>query len=116
MTTNNNIINVQHLNKRYPGFALENIQLDIPRGAIMGLVGQNGAGKSTLLNAIYGLIPADSGRILFNGKPIAEYGKDYHGQVAFVSENQQFYSDFTVACQTWAANGYLPSCEIAFTR
>lgn len=116
MTTNTPIISIQQLNKHYPDFSLQDIHLDIPTGVIMGLVGQNGAGKSTLLNAIYGLLPADSGRILFNGKPISEYGKGYHAKVAFVSENQQFYTDFTVAWHLRFASCFYPQWNVKLEK
>ena len=45
------------------------ISLRIESGQVLGLLGENGAGKTTLMNILYGLIPADSGEILINGKP-----------------------------------------------
>ena len=47
-----NAIEINNLCKTYKGFTLDNISLSIPRGTIMGFVGQNGAGKSTTINAI----------------------------------------------------------------
>lgn len=47
---------------------LWNLNLDIPEGACMCLMGRNGVGKTTLLKAIMGLIPVRSGEILFRGK------------------------------------------------
>jgi NitT/TauT family transport system ATP-binding protein len=44
--------------------------LDIPRGQLISVFGPNGCGKSTLINMIAGLIPADAGEILFEGKPL----------------------------------------------
>jgi NitT/TauT family transport system ATP-binding protein len=44
--------------------------LDIPRGQLIAVFGPNGCGKSTLINMIAGLIPADAGEILFEGKPL----------------------------------------------
>lgn len=48
--------------------ALLSVDLDIPRGQIISIVGANGAGKSTLLKAISGMIPVRSGEILFEGR------------------------------------------------
>lgn len=42
---------VRGLCKAYPGFRLENVSLAVPRGTIVGLIGENGAGKSTLIGA-----------------------------------------------------------------
>lgn len=49
---------------------LNNIYLDIAKGQIVSLIGASGCGKSTLLNVIAGLLPARSGRVLLDGKPI----------------------------------------------
>ena len=42
-----NILEVKNVCKKYDGFELKNINLSLPRGMIMGLIGENGAGKST---------------------------------------------------------------------
>ena len=51
---------------------LDNINLTLPEGSIMGLVGINGAGKTTLLRLISGVYTADAGEILCDGQPISE--------------------------------------------
>ena len=51
---------------------LEKINLSIPEGCIMGLVGINGAGKTTLLRLISGVYSADEGEILCDGEPMSE--------------------------------------------
>ena len=58
-----NAIEINHLCKTYKDFTLDNISLSIPRGTIMGFVGQNGAGKSTTIKAILNIIKNDSGTI-----------------------------------------------------
>ena len=47
-----NIIEVKNLNKTYPKFKIDNVSLNIPKGSIIGLVGQNGAGKTTLIKKL----------------------------------------------------------------
>ena len=54
---------------------LKNINLSIPRGKIIGLLGKNGAGKSTLIKLINDLLTITSGQILINGKPIGVESK-----------------------------------------
>ena len=44
-----NAIEIRNLTKRYDGFALDNISFDVPKGSIMGYIGQNGAGKTTTI-------------------------------------------------------------------
>ena len=48
---------------------LENIELEIPRGALTALVGGNGSGKSTLLKAILGVLRPSRGEVLIDGRP-----------------------------------------------
>lgn len=58
-----NAIEITNLSKFYPGFELRDINLVLPTGSIMGLVGENGAGKSTTINLIMNAISRDSGSI-----------------------------------------------------
>lgn len=58
-----NAIEFEHVSKRYPGFALEDLNLALPSGCIMGLVGENGAGKSTTLRLLMNAARRDTGRI-----------------------------------------------------
>ncbi|AIF54114.1 ABC transporter ATP-binding protein [Pelosinus sp. UFO1] len=51
--------------------ALKNIDLTVPAGSIVSLIGANGAGKTTAMKVIMGLIKPDSGRILFKGQHIS---------------------------------------------
>src|SRR4051812_14333980 len=51
--------------------ALADISFSVNAGEVLGLIGPNGAGKTTLLEAIAGLVPVDSGRILWRGTPPA---------------------------------------------
>lgn len=57
------MIEVQNLDVRLPGFALENISLCVPQGAFGALIGPTGSGKSILLEALAGLQPVKRGQI-----------------------------------------------------
>ena len=63
MSDYENAIEIKNLSKHYDGFTLDNISFNVPKGSIMGFIGQNGAGKSTTINAILNIIKADSGEI-----------------------------------------------------
>lgn len=64
----NNILEIQNLSKDYGDFVLDKVSFSLPRGVIMGLIGENGAGKSTTINCILNEIQKDSGEILIFGK------------------------------------------------
>lgn len=66
-------ITIRGLTKYFAGWPLyDHFDLDIPKGRIVSVFGPNGCGKSTLINMIAGLIPIDSGEILFDGRSLAE--------------------------------------------
>ena len=62
-----NAIEISGLRKCYDGFTLDNISFDVPKGSIMGFIGQNGAGKSTTMKAILNIIKTDGGSIKLLG-------------------------------------------------
>lgn len=73
---NENILEIKNLTKNYGDFILNNISFSLPRGVIMGLIGENGAGKSTTINCILNETQKDSGEISI-------FGKDHiHDEVA----------------------------------
>lgn len=59
----NNTLCIKGLTKTFDNFKLDNINMVIPKGSIMGLIGENGAGKTTLIKCILNLIKKDSGNI-----------------------------------------------------
>jgi len=58
-----NILEIQNLCKSYKGFELKNVSFTLPRGYIMGFVGQNGSGKTTTIRSILNMANIDSGKI-----------------------------------------------------
>lgn len=56
-------LEIKNLTKKYKTFTLDNINFELPKGCIMGLVGENGAGKSTIINLIMDSIKRDSGTL-----------------------------------------------------
>ena len=70
------LVKITNLNKNYGDKqVLKNINLTIPRGKIIGLLGKNGMGKSTLLKIINDLLTPTSGEILVNGKKVGVESK-----------------------------------------
>jgi len=58
-----NILEIKGLNKTYEGFALRDVSFSLPRGYIMGFVGENGSGKTTTIRSILDMAKFDSGKI-----------------------------------------------------
>ena len=67
-----NALEIRDLTKTYPGFSLDHLNLTLPSGCIMGLVGENGAGKSTTIKLILDMIHKDSGTITILGRDNGE--------------------------------------------
>ena len=63
-----NALEIKNLKKSFDGFTLDNINLTLPSGCIMGLVGENGAGKSTTIKLILDMLHKDSGSITILGR------------------------------------------------
>ena len=65
-------IEIENLTKEYSGFKLDNISFAIPKGTIVGLIGENGAGKTTLIKTILNIIKKDRGNIRIFDKDLAK--------------------------------------------
>lgn len=98
------LLECKSLTKRYGGFpALQNIDLTLERGRIIGLLGPNGSGKTTLIKLINGLLTPTEGEIFINGlRPGPETkariaylpDKDYLNDYMKVRDLVQFFADF----------------------
>ena len=66
-----NAIELSHIQKTFPQFALRDVNLAVPTGTICGLVGENGAGKSTLIRILMGALRPESGRATVLGADTA---------------------------------------------
>lgn len=65
------LLSLRNLRKRFGGLAVtDDVSLDVRPGEIHAVIGPNGAGKTTLINEISGVLPLDSGQILFEGRDI----------------------------------------------
>ena len=86
-----NAFSVSGIHKRYPHFALQDIDLCLPEGQIMGLVGVNGAGKTTLLRILTGLAQPDSGQVEVLGYAMPEQQVAAKREIGFASEDMRLY-------------------------
>ncbi len=87
-----NAIEVSHLTKVFSQFKLDHIDLQLPKGYIMGLIGANGAGKTTLIKLLMGLYIADGGEIsVFGFHPLKD-GKAMRDKIGYVFDEPQYYN------------------------
>lgn len=84
------------VSKHLGQFELSNISFDLPKGYIMGLVGQNGAGKTSIINMILGLYKLESGSIFIDGMDISEYEKEAKDLIGFVLCEELFCPHLTL--------------------
>lgn len=90
------ILQVNNLTKHYPSFTLDHVSFDLPKGAIMGLIGENGAGKSTTINAILNLIHKDEGSVTFWGEELSS-SKQLKEDIGVVFDGINFYETLSPA-------------------
>lgn len=90
-----NILECKNLTKSYKRNkpVLENLNLQLPAGRIIGLLGPNGCGKSTLIKLISGLLQPDSGEILVAGHPV---GAESNALISYLPERPYFSSAMKV--------------------
>lgn len=93
------LLSVQRLNAWYGrAHILFDVDIEVHRGEVVALMGRNGAGKSTTLKSIMGLVPARTGAIVFDGRPIERLQPFEIARVGigFVPEDRRIFTDLTV--------------------
>lgn len=120
MNSYENAIEINGLTKKYDGFTLDNVSFSVPKGSIMGFIGQNGAGKTTTIRALLNIIKIDSGEIKLLG---LDHEKDEYAvkeRIAVVFDELPFHDSFTGAALskmfgglygTWDEKRFLELCD-----
>ncbi|MBQ8367009.1 MAG: ATP-binding cassette domain-containing protein [Alistipes sp.] len=91
------ILKIENVTKSYTGHkALDDVSLEVPRGAVYGLLGPNGAGKTTLIRVITRITMADKGRVLLDGKPLTA---DDVFHIGYMPEERGLYKKMRVGEQ-----------------
>ncbi|NLY11768.1 MAG: ABC transporter ATP-binding protein [Firmicutes bacterium] len=85
-----NVLEIRNLTKTYKDFVLDNLNLCLPKGHIMGFVGENGAGKSTTIKLILNIIHRDQGEIKVFGKDNLEYEQQIKQNIGVVLDESNF--------------------------
>lgn len=91
-----NIIEIKGLSKKYKSFRLDNVDLIVPKGTVMGFIGENGAGKSTTIKAILGLYRRDGGEVRVFGEDSESLSNETREKIGVVFDTLPYPKNLTV--------------------
>jgi phospholipid/cholesterol/gamma-HCH transport system ATP-binding protein len=92
-------LEVDGLEKSFDGHAvLKGVDLRVPRGSVFTVLGPSGTGKSVLLKCIANILPADAGRIVFDGRPLRDPSarEDFRKRCSFLFQGNALFDSLTV--------------------
>ena len=103
-----NAIEIRDVTKKYDGFTLDRISFDVPRGSIMGFIGQNGAGKTTTIRSLLNIIPINAGEIRLLGMDHIKDEIAIKERIAVVFDELPFHDLFTARDMARIFRGIYP--------
>ncbi|GAU78293.1 ABC transporter ATP-binding protein [Fusibacter sp. 3D3] len=83
------------ITKKYPDFSLNEVSFKVPKGSIVGLIGENGAGKSTTINIALDLVHKECGTVIFWGQERSENSQEWKEDVGVVFDGINFHETLT---------------------
>ncbi|MDF2941518.1 MAG: hypothetical protein K0S01_376 [Herbinix sp.] len=89
-------IEIKNLTKNYKDFTLNKINFSVPKGSIMGFVGENGAGKTTTIKAILDLIKVDSGEVTILGSKAKDLPVELKSQIGVVFDGSNLHDNLNL--------------------
>lgn len=90
------ILNIQGISKTYTDFKLDRVSIRVPKGAIMGFIGENGAGKTTTIKAILNLIEPEEGDIFVFGRDMKVFEKENKEDIGVVLSESSFPENMNI--------------------
>lgn len=90
------ILNIQGISKTYTDFKLDRVSIRVPKGAIMGFIGENGAGKTTTIKAILNLIEPEEGDIFVFGRDMKAFEKENKEDIGVVLSESSFPENMNI--------------------
>lgn len=94
MSDYTNAIEIKEITKHYDDFTLDQVSFAVPRGSVMGYIGQNGAGKTTTIRSLLNIIPIDDGKINILGLDHIKDEKEIKQRIAVVFDELPFHDIF----------------------
>ena len=108
------LLEVRNISKHYKDFSLENIDFVLPKGYIMGYVGQNGAGKTTTINLITHVCKQNEGEIWVDGLQYEQDPVRFRESIGYISEEFGFEKIFTLKEIRKVLNDFYPTFNQAY--
>jgi ABC-2 type transport system ATP-binding protein len=109
-------VELRGVSKRYPDFALRELDLELPYGQILGLIGPNGAGKSTTIRILMGLIGADQGQVRVLGHALPEHAVLAKSAIGYVGDDLRLYKSGTLAWHMEFVAQFYPSWDANYAQ
>lgn len=106
-----NAIEINNVTKHYKDFSLNQINFTVPKGTIMGFVGENGAGKTTTIKAILDLIHTDEGTINVLGRDSKNLPKDIKAQIGVVFDGSNLHDNMNAKNINFIMKNIYPNWE-----
>ncbi len=85
-----NCIEVRNITRKYPQFTLKNVSFNVPKGSVVGFIGENGAGKTTTIKAILGLLKDGEGEITVLGEDSRKLSPQIKEKIGVVFDGLAF--------------------------
>ena len=95
VTAYDNAIEIKNITKRYEGFTLDDVSFSVPKGSIMGFIGQNGAGKTSTIKSLLNITSIDSGEIKLLGLDHIKDEFEIKKQIAVIFDELPFHDMLT---------------------
>ena len=111
MNNYENAIELKGVTKNYDGFTLDKISFDVPKGCIMGFIGQNGAGKTTTIRSLLHITDIDSGEISIFGMDHIKDEAEVKKRIAVVFDELPFHDVFTAKDMAKIFEGMYPEWD-----
>jgi len=107
---------LREISIRYPHFTMENLNLSLPKGQVLGLVGVNGAGKSTTIRILMGLVKAHAGQVEVLGYQLPAQQVQAKYDIGFASDDMRLYKSQTLQWHMDFVHSIFPNFDQAYAK